>query len=89
MKCKKVWSFIIEFNKIAPYILDNILDRMEEEGYLSDEGHKFRDKFWQMVIKDSPFPYEFKPDWGKYKVDRTKKVYHNDNTEVTEEEIGD
>lgn len=89
MKEKKIISFVAEFNMIPPYTLDNVLDRMESEGYLSKKGKEFRKEYWQKIIKDSPFPYKLKPDWGKYKVDKAKPVYHNDNTEVTEEETGD
>lgn len=39
------------YNHISPQDLENIMEDLEDMGYLSDEGEKFRTEFWRMFIK--------------------------------------
>lgn len=39
------------FDTIAPYDLDNILEYLKDNLYLSEEGERFKKEFWKMFIK--------------------------------------
>ena len=39
-------------NHISPNDLENILEDLEDMGYLSEKGQKFRHAFWKLFIKE-------------------------------------
>ena len=38
-------------NDISPYDLEDIMEDLEDMGYLSTKGKKFRNEFWKAFIK--------------------------------------
>jgi len=47
----KVMPFMREFNHICPSDLEDILEYLEDNSYLSEAGKKFRGFFWSLFIK--------------------------------------
>jgi len=50
-KEKQILSFLNTFDTISPYDLELIMEYFEDKKYLSEEGKKFRKKFWELFIK--------------------------------------
>lgn len=46
-----VIPFQKEFNHISPVDLEDILESLNDMGYLSDKGEKFKTAFWKLFIK--------------------------------------
>jgi len=40
------------YNHISPSDLENIMETMDDMGYLSEKGMQFRHEFWELFIKD-------------------------------------
>ena len=40
------------YNHISPQDLENILETLQDMGYLSETGMQFRHKFWKLFIKE-------------------------------------
>jgi hypothetical protein len=40
------------YNNISPNDLENILETLQDMGYLSEEGMQFAHKFWKLFIKE-------------------------------------
>ena len=49
---ENVIPFLRDFNDISPWDLDNILESLEDMGYLSKKGKEFRKVFWETFIKE-------------------------------------
>lgn len=48
-----VIPFIREFNHIAPADLENILETLRDNKYLSEKGEHFAKALWAMFIKET------------------------------------
>lgn len=51
VEAKKVIPFQNEFSFISPYDIENMLEKMDDMGYLSKKGKDFRSAFWFFFIK--------------------------------------
>ena len=49
---ENVIPFLGKHNYISPVDIENLLEDLEDMGYLSDKGIEFRNAFWEMFIKD-------------------------------------
>lgn len=47
---KKVIPFQKEFNHLSPVDIEELLESLEREGYLNDEGKLFHTHFWGVFI---------------------------------------
>jgi len=47
-----VIPFQNEYGHISPQDLENIMETLDDVGYLSEKGKKFRNAFWKLFIKD-------------------------------------
>lgn len=45
-------QFAKEYNMISPLELDDLLETLADQGFLSDKGLEFKMKFWEMFIKE-------------------------------------
>jgi len=50
----KVIDFIKDYNHISPLDLEEILETLEDCGYLNKEGKEFRTELWKLFVKDNP-----------------------------------
>ena len=48
---RNVIPFVGHFNFVAPFDLEEILEYLNDQGYLSANGAKFRDLLWATFIK--------------------------------------
>ena len=48
---KRVIPFTGQFNSIAPFDLEEIMEWLDDYEYLSKTGKKFRDIFWETFVK--------------------------------------
>jgi hypothetical protein len=46
-----VIPFLNEYNMIAPVDFENLLESMQDCGYLTKEGIEFRKAMWKMFIR--------------------------------------
>lgn len=44
--------FVSEFNHISPLDLEEIMENLQDKGYLSPKGIAFRNAFWKLLIKE-------------------------------------
>ena len=47
-----VIPFVNSNNFLSPTDIENILEDLEDMGYLSEKGKEFREEFWKMFIKE-------------------------------------
>lgn len=47
----EVLGFATEFEHIAPYDLELILESLQDKQFLSTKGINFRELFWQVFVK--------------------------------------
>ena len=47
-----VIPFQNEYSDIAPWDLENIMESLDDMGYLSEKGKEFRTAFWKLFIKN-------------------------------------
>jgi len=47
-----VIPFLKEYNHISPKDLEEIMESLEDNGYLSDKGKRFKTAFWKLFIKE-------------------------------------
>jgi len=52
MDDKTVISFLAHFNFVSPKDLEEILEYLDDFGYLSDKGVEFRNLLWKIFIKE-------------------------------------
>lgn len=48
----KVIPFQQNFNHISPLDLEEIMEWLEDNKYLSDKGRIFKTRFWELFIKE-------------------------------------
>jgi len=48
----KVIDFIKDYNHISPLDLEEILETLEDCGYLNKEGKEFRTELWKLFVKE-------------------------------------
>lgn len=53
MNKTKAILFANEYNHISLRDLEEIMESLEDYGYLSEKGKKFRKSFWSMFIKET------------------------------------
>ena len=44
--------FSANYNHISPYDLENILESLQDLGFLNEAGVRFRSNYWTLFIKD-------------------------------------
>lgn len=47
----QTFLFVNKHNHLSPLDIENLLEDLEDMGYLSDEGKNFRTSFWELFIK--------------------------------------
>jgi hypothetical protein len=50
---EKAISFQNYFQNISPTDLEEIMEWLKDNGYLSKEGKTFKNKFWELFIRES------------------------------------
>ena len=48
---KNVIPFLKTFSHISPRDSEEIMEWLDDNGYLSEKGKTFRHRFWEMLIK--------------------------------------
>jgi hypothetical protein len=51
-EARNVIPFSKLYNHISAIDLENILETLEDKGYLTESGIKFRDAFWRLFIRE-------------------------------------
>lgn len=49
---ENIIPFISRYNFISPLDLEELLETLNDMGYLSDKGIEFRSAFWALLIKE-------------------------------------
>ncbi len=49
---QNVIPFMNDFSDNAPSNLDDIMEWLDDNGYLSDKGKIFKSRFWELFIKN-------------------------------------
>lgn len=44
-------QFAKDYNTISPLELDDLLETLDDQGFLTDKGQEFKAKFWEMFVK--------------------------------------